>query len=222
MRRSLAPLAVPTRTARINRAEAVAFIGGAAVLAASWVVVAAQDAVPRAEVRVFELLNGLPDVLWPLVWLPMQAGSFLGSLAIVVMAAVVTRDWRVVLAAVIASQTAFWMAKVVKATVSRGRPAAFLSDIHLRERAGGFGYVSGHTAVAFALASALAPSMPRRFRPAIWAAAVLVGFGRIYAGAHLPLDVVGGAGIGVLIGTLTRWALGLGGEGLPTPVDADA
>jgi membrane-associated phospholipid phosphatase len=37
----------------------------------------------------------------------------------------------------------------------------------------------------------------------------------VYAGAHLPLDVVGGAGLGLLLGTLSRWALGLGGEGLP-------
>jgi membrane-associated phospholipid phosphatase len=50
----------------------------------------------------------------------------------------------------------------------------------------------------------------------------VVGFGRIYGGVHLPLDVVGGAGIGLLFGTLTRWALGLGGEGLPTrPLDGD-
>jgi len=29
------------------------------------------------------------------------------------------------------------------------------------------------------------------------------------------LDVVGGAGFGLLLGTLARWAFGLGGEGLP-------
>jgi undecaprenyl-diphosphatase len=216
-------LTAPTRTARINRAEAVAFIGGALALATSWVVVAAQDTVPGAEVRVFELLNGLPGFLWPLVWLPMQAGSLLGSLVIVSVAAVLTRDWRVTLAAFVASQAAFWIAKVVKSIVSRGRPTVFLSDIHVRERADGFGYVSGHTAVAFALGAALAPSVPRRVRPAVWAAAVVVGFGRIYGGVHLPLDVVGGAGIGLLLGTLTRWALGLGGEGLPTrPLGGDA
>ena len=83
-------MTAPTRTARINRAEAVAFVGGALALATSWVVVAAQDTVPRAEVRVFELLNGLPGFLWPVVWLPMQAGSLLGSLVIVAVAAVLT------------------------------------------------------------------------------------------------------------------------------------
>ena len=38
---------------------------------------------------------------------------------------------------------------------------------------------------------------------------------RVYAGAHLPLDVIGGAGLGLLAGTFSRWAFGLGGEGLP-------
>jgi membrane-associated phospholipid phosphatase len=41
---------------------------------------------------------------------------------------------------------------------------------------------------------------------------------RMYSGAHLPLDVVGGAGLGLLTGTPWRWALGLGGEGLPVHV----
>jgi undecaprenyl-diphosphatase len=58
--------------------------------------------------------------------------------------------------------------------------------------------------------------MPRPARPVAFAGAAVVGFARIHGGAHLPLDVVGGAGIGLLLGTLTRWALGLGGEGLPT------
>jgi membrane-associated phospholipid phosphatase len=50
-------------------------------------------------------------------------------------------------------------------------------------------------------------------RPLV-AVAVVVGVARIYAGVHLPLDVVGGAGM-LLCGTLSRWLFGLGGEGLP-------
>jgi undecaprenyl-diphosphatase len=201
----------------VNRAEAAAFVGGAAALASSWLIVVAQDTVPRAEVRTFELINSLPDALWPVGWVPMQAGSLLGSLAVAGLAATRWRDRRVALAALLASQGGFWTAKVVKAVVSRGRPVTLLSNIHIRERADGFGYVSGHAAVAFALATALAPSLPRSARPAVFVAATVVGFGRIYGGAHLPLDVVGGAGIGLLLGTMARWALGLGGEGLPTP-----
>jgi len=200
---------------KANRGEAIAIVGGASLLAGSWVVVVAQDTVPRAEVRAFELLNDLPDVLWPIVWLPMQAGSFVGSLAIVGATAAVKRDRRLTLAVLVATQGAFWTAKLVKSAVTRGRPAVFLTNIHVRERADGFGYVSGHAAVAFAAATALAPSVPRGAQVGLFAAATVVGFGRIFGGAHLPLDVVGGAGIGLLCGTFARWAFGLGGEGLP-------
>jgi undecaprenyl-diphosphatase len=174
--------------------------------------------VPAWEAEVFEAVNDLPDQLWPAVWVPMQLGSFGGSIGATALTFAVTRDRRVALAAAIGSQAAFWSAKGVKALVDRGRPAAFFTDAHVRETARGVGYVSGHAAVAFSLAAALAPSMPRRWRPIAVAGASYVGVARLYAGAHLPLDVVGGAGLGVLTGTLARWATGLGGAGLPATV----
>ena len=91
-------------------------------------------------------------------------------------------------------------------TRSPRRPVARRS---LHETAGGFGYVSAHTAVAVALAAAIAPSFPRAAQVVAVVLAVLVGFARIYAGAHLPLDVVGGAGLGLVCGTLARIAFGV-------------
>ena len=114
-----------------------------------------------------------------------------------------------------ATLVAWWSAKGIKAMVTRARPGALLSRVNLREHAGGLGYVSGHTAVAFALATVVAPSVPARWRPVAYGLASVVALARVYAGAHLPLDVVGGAGLGILTGTLSRWAFGLGGEGLP-------
>jgi glycosyltransferase 2 family protein len=115
----------------------------------------------------------------------------------------------------VACATAWWAAKGVKSLAARARPGALLADVHLREHAGGLGYVSGHAAVAFALAAVLGPSLPRRWQPVAGAVATVIGVARVYAGAHLPLDVIGGAGLGLLLGTLSRWAFGLGGEGLP-------
>jgi undecaprenyl-diphosphatase len=193
----------------------VAVLGAGTALAGSWVVVEAVGEVPGWEARAFELVNDLPGTLWPVVWPPMQLGSMAGSLAAVSGTYAVSRDRRLTLATLAASQTAYWTANLVKAVVSRARPGALLLDVRVREHVSGLGYVSGHTAVATALATALAPSVPRPWRVVAFGLATLVGLARIYAGAHLPLDVIGGAGLGVLAGTLARWAFGLGGAGLP-------
>lgn len=199
----------------MHPAETAAVLGGAAVLCGSWVVVSFQATVPRWEERVFRRINDLPDVVWPVAWVPMQLGSVAGSLAVVAVAAAVTHDRRLTLAVFGASQAAWWTGKAVKVLAARGRPSALLSEVRLREAARGLGYVSGHAAVAFALASVVAPSVPRRWRPAAFATAAVVGTSRVYAGAHLPIDVIGGAGLGVLAGTGGRWMLGLGGAGVP-------
>ncbi len=195
--------------------EVVAVLGGAILLAGSWIVVVAQATVPRWEARAFSAVNDLSDFWWFLVWGPMQIGSFLGSLVVVGLSGVISRDRRLTLAVLVGTQAAYWMAQGVKDVVSRGRPTAFLANVHLHDQAAGFGYVSGHAAVAFASVAVLAPSLPRAWRVVAIALAVTVAFGRVYAGVHLPLDVVGGAGLGLLCGTLARWAFGLGGEGLP-------
>jgi membrane-associated phospholipid phosphatase len=199
----------------VRPGEVVAVLGGSTLLAGSWVVVAVQQRVPQWEAWLFERVNDLPDALWPIVWGPMQLGSLGGGLAVVALTQIVGRDARLTGAALVACVTSWWAAKGVKSLASRARPGALLADVTLREHAGGLGYVSGHSAVAFALAAALGPSLPRRWQPVAAGAAIVVGAARVYAGAHLPLDVIGGAGLGLLLGTLSRWAFGLGGEGLP-------
>jgi undecaprenyl-diphosphatase len=110
---------------------------------------------------------------------------------------------------VFAGTSAWLLAKLVKQLVIRGRPAELLTDVVLRGTPGtGHGYVSGHAATAAAIAAVVTPYLPKRFRIAVWVVAILVGIARIYVGAHLPLDVVGGAAMGWAIGSLVHFLFG--------------
>jgi membrane-associated phospholipid phosphatase len=70
----------------------------------------------------------------------------------------------------------------------------------------GNAYPSAHTAMAVAAVCALWPWMrwPQRIVGAAFA--VLVACNRLYIGAHWPIDIVGGAAIGLLAGTVA-WLL---------------
>ena len=74
--------------------------------------------------------------------------------------------------------------------------------------------MSGHTTVAFACAAVLAPYLTRRWRVVGYALATAVALGRIVVGAHFPLDVVGGASLGLLLGYLWHLSVGIRQENL--------
>jgi undecaprenyl-diphosphatase len=61
-------------------------------------------------------------------------------------------------------------------------------------------FPSGHTSSAFACATVLAWASPR-LRIPMFVLAAAIGWSRIYVGVHWPLDVLGGAVLGVLIAT---------------------
>jgi undecaprenyl-diphosphatase len=57
-------------------------------------------------------------------------------------------------------------------------------------------FPSGHTATSFAAATVLTALVPRA-APAFFLLAAAIAYSRLYVGVHFPLDVVGGAVIGV-------------------------
>ena len=180
-------------------AAAVVAVVGLAVLVVSALPIEASQ-VGRPELRVFRAVNDLPGALFPVLWPLMQFGAVLVVPATALAAAAFRRFW--LAAEVLAAGVAAWLlAKVVKDIVFRERPAAILEEVNLHAAsAAGRGFVSGHTAIVFALAVLVTPHLPRRWRWAPWAVAVVVAFARVYVGAHFPLDVVGGAGLGLLLG----------------------
>jgi membrane-associated phospholipid phosphatase len=189
--------------------RAAAATAGAGILALSWLALGEpHDALPAWEADVFEAVNGLPDWLrWPL-WVPMQLGSVWVSIVGAAVVYAVTRRVRPALVTAAAVVLAWAAAKGVKGLVERGRPGELLGGVEVRQSGlQGAGYVSGHTAVAFALATVVAPLVPRGWRWVPFALAAVVGLSRIYFGAHLPLDVIGGAGLGIVCGVVA-WAAG--------------
>ena len=156
--------------------------------------------VEDAESGIFEAINGLPGAaFWPL-WVPMQLGNLLAVPALAA-AALMFRHLRLSAGILLAGFTCWYLARVVKEAVGRGRPAALISDTILRQApVDGDGYVSGHAAIAFAFATVLHPYLPKPWRVVAWGLASVVGFARVYVGAHLPLDIVGGAALGCVVG----------------------
>lgn len=169
--------------------------------------IAASGSVSSLEARTFEAINKLPDALfWPM-WAVMQLGN-LFAVPVVALGAMYFRRWRLAAGLLVAGVACWILGKVVKDFVGRGRPGALLEDVILRRsHAGGGGYVSGHAAVVFTLATVLHPYLSRRWRIVSWTLASLVSLARIYVGAHLPLDCIGGAALGCAIGLLVLLAL---------------
>jgi undecaprenyl-diphosphatase len=213
----------PTPQAHVRRLEEIpkALVAAGVLVGSSWV---ASQGVSVTEEQVFELLNRQPGVLEPVLWLPMQLGSLFGPFVVGGLAWWRWKKWRPAVGAVVAGVVSWQLAKVVKNYIERGRPLDELDEIV--RRAGtpndGLGFVSGHSAVAFSLATVVSPYLSRPARVGAYLLALVVGLARIHVGAHLPLDVVGGASLGCLVGYLWRLAVGVPDPAdRPTPVQAD-
>jgi undecaprenyl-diphosphatase len=163
------------------------------------------------ETDLFRLANDLPTALYPAFWVVMQAGNVVAVGVAAVAVAATRRFW---LAANLAiTGIGVWLvAKWIKQEVGRGRPADLLPDVTIRGNPdSGLGFVSGHAAVAVAIATLIAPYLGRRARWVAFAVAGLVCVSRMYVGVHLPLDVVGGAALGWAAGSLVQLLLGAPG-----------
>ena len=138
----------------------------------------------------------------PLVLLVTQLGSVWFAAAVIVWLFLRQRlDAVMLFGAVVLS---FVTSEAIKAMVARPRPYNTIDGILHKDplTVGGFGFPSGHAAIAAALGIGLAALFPSLPRWALGVLVLLVGISRIGLGMHLPLDVVGGAAIGVFYGAL--------------------
>ena len=95
----------------------------------------------------------------------------------------------------------------IKPLVARARPWVVMEGFETLVRSPDMNsFPSGHTCAAFAFAAAVCSTLPWRWgKAAAIAAAVLMGFSRLYVGVHFPSDVLAGALIGILCGALASW-----------------
>jgi len=157
------------------------------------------ESVSALEEDVFRAIQDLPDFLKPLFWPAMQFGNLVMAF-VATAAALIARRWRLGSAFLLLAAGKLYFGRLVKENVTRHRPDEILENVVLRDSfGGGLAFVSGHAVIAFGIATLAHPYLGRRWRIAVWTLAALASFGRIYVGAHLPLDVVGGAALGIAL-----------------------
>jgi membrane-associated phospholipid phosphatase len=159
------------------------------------------NVVTEAERVVFRFMNGLPSFFYRPVWVVMQLGNLIVVPAVAVIA-LVLRRYRLAIASLLVGVGKWYFSLLLKDSFFRQRPASVLSDVIVRDvPTAGQAFVSGHAVIVVGLAVILQPYVGRKWRIVIWVAAAFVCAARVYVGAHLPLDVVGGACAGSAIGS---------------------
>jgi decaprenylphosphoryl-5-phosphoribose phosphatase len=108
----------------------------------------------------------------------------------------------------IAAGAADLLAYGIKAAVDRERPSAVYAEPDPLVRAPhDHSFPSGHAATSFACATTLTFLAPR-LAPAFFLLAAAIAWSRVYVGVHYPLDVLGGAALGVVVAIALRMLLG--------------
>jgi undecaprenyl-diphosphatase len=96
---------------------------------------------------------------------------------------------------------------VVKHAVARERPFDAIPRVAVIGKAPSDpSFPSGHTTNAFAAATILARAVPQA-APLWWGLAIAIAYSRVYLGVHYPLDVAGGAVLGMVCAMIVAFAI---------------
>jgi membrane-associated phospholipid phosphatase len=189
--------------------------GGFVILAAS-VNEARRPTLSATETRVFHAVNGLPNRwYWPL-WLPMQLGNLVVGTAAGLAVAWTLGDWWVAAGVVTAAVSKLGVEKLVRREMSghltaRERPGTSEVGAILRGAdvpSSGVSFPSGHVILAAAIATVVTPALPVAWWWVPVALTFLVMVGRVFVGAHNPLDVTAGLGAGLVVGGIVAVFVG--------------
>jgi undecaprenyl-diphosphatase len=125
-------------------------------------------------------------------------------LLIAIIAAFYWRRPAIFLYVAVADVVADLTASLLRHVIGRERPPLRFPEPHpLVHVPGSPSFPSGHAATSFACAATLAWLTP--LSPiALYTLAALIAFSRVYVGVHYPLDVLGGAALGLGVATALR------------------
>jgi membrane-associated phospholipid phosphatase len=160
----------------------------------------------RLDARVFTLFNmrGYPMWLDRFMWFATQLGNMLTAFILAFLLFIL--DYRRLSIAVVFGTLTLWLlVETIKALADRARPFLVLEAtrvVGLREK--GDSFPSGHTTQIFFLATLFIHhfQLGMGVSVALYVVAALVGFTRIYVGAHYPRDVIAGLVLGSVWGLL--------------------
>ncbi len=150
-------------------------------------------------------LNHLPEWLSLLMLVLTQFGSVWLIFGLII-ALIYRHRYSLALRILGASGAAYILVELVKQFVQRPRPFEILSNVANRELSvSDFGFPSGHTAMVLATAITLWPFVSKQYRWLLWLMPIMVAISRMYLGVHAPLDIIGGAAIGMMTGVSQRF-----------------
>jgi membrane-associated phospholipid phosphatase len=188
--------------------DVVLMVTGAVVLVTSTLL--AKRGVYGWEVATFQAINELPGSIRPYLWVLNQYGTVV-TVPVATAVALLFRKWLLALSLAISGIGVYVLAILIKGYVDRGRPSAIVEGVVERETfsADSLGYPSGHAAVAWAITIIVLAYLERPWQIAAIVLAIIVPVTRMYVGAHLPLDLIGGAALGVTVASAVNLLLGV-------------
>ena len=172
------------------------------------VAAARKPSISPAESRLFHAVNGLPDGLYPFLWLPMQLGNLVVGTVAGLLVALVDGDLAVAIGVLLAMALKLVVERVVRKEMAdylavRQRPGTSQVDAVLRGGdvpSSGPSFPSGHVILVAGVGCVVAANLPSAWWSVPIILTVLVMVGRVYVGAHNPLDVAAGLGAGLVLG----------------------
>lgn len=190
------------RLPRSSRRHSTAFVGSLIVFAlTAWLAFAGDPL--GWEQTVLRFINEWSSSLGGI----MLATTFFGDkllAALLVVGLFLTGMYRLAWRLAVSIIGAYGAVFIAKELISRERPAALLSDLHVRVTETEMGFPSGHSALVTVVVLTLLPYIPRPWRWVLLALIPIVGLTRLYLGVHWPLDIIGGVAIGVAVVAFLR------------------